>query len=396
MSEKPTASPHVPRGTRAIRRFLFAATAVVVVGMAAAVAAPILQMVRAHQFVRTVETSSVQNVECRYETGHWLGRAVRACLSEDAYVLGVDGLIHLRLESETALDSELTRLGWFPELESLALQGSVVHDESWETLQGLRKLRSLSVACSTPMGPLVRRIGQLESVEELQLEADESLPGGRILDEDLSFLSGLKNLKGLDLSGHAITDRGLERIVRCERLETLVLRDCRITDAGLEKLRKLESLESLDLGGTQVTDAGIRHLSQIRKLKVLVLDGTPVTGLGVLDASRQNGKDDVPNFPALETLTLSDTRVTDEGASAIAMSQLKTLVSLDLCGTSLTSVGVTVLLNECETNEVYVSEPLTDDVRSDRLFPGTQGNMVPEVAKRYSGRAEFGHYGCIF
>ena len=81
-------------------------------------------------------------------------------------------------------------------------------------------------------------------------------------DAGLRYLSGMADLRVLDLQGSAITDAGLAQLKALTKLRDLSLRDTAVTDAGLKLLEAMGSLERLDLFGTKVTPAGIQRLRE--------------------------------------------------------------------------------------------------------------------------------------
>ncbi|MFT5525201.1 MAG: hypothetical protein ACI9G1_002935 [Pirellulaceae bacterium] len=69
--------------------------------------------------------------------------------------------------------------------------------------------------------------------------------------KDLSFLSRLRNLQTLDLSGTSVSDRDLDHIVRLKGLTTLRLYGTAITGPGIVRmLPELPQLQELGIGST--------------------------------------------------------------------------------------------------------------------------------------------------
>ena len=90
----------------------------------------------------------------------------------------------------------------------------------------------------------------------------------QIEDADLRFLSGLENVRALDLSGSQVSNEGLVRLAKLNNLRTLNLERTRVTDQGLGSLRDLTQLKNLNVGGTAVTKAGTEQLDGLRDLQV--------------------------------------------------------------------------------------------------------------------------------
>ena len=74
-----------------------------------------------------------------------------------------------------------------------------------------------------------------------------------VTDQTLDYLSGMGQLRSLDLNSTQITDEGLKRLANLPRLQDLRLARTQITDDGFRKyLAPKESLLRLDLTGTAV------------------------------------------------------------------------------------------------------------------------------------------------
>ena len=100
-------------------------------------------------------------------------------------------------------------------------------------------------------------------------------------DDGLRWISGLKNLRELNLYGDRITDAGLVRLKNLANLEELNLLGAAVTDDGLDALSGMTHLRDLNLYRTQVTNAGLAKLKAMRQLADLDLRYTRVTQGGI-------------------------------------------------------------------------------------------------------------------
>jgi hypothetical protein len=100
-------------------------------------------------------------------------------------------------------------------------------------------------------------------------------------DDKLDCLDAFGRLEWLDLTDTQVTDAGLAHVSGLIQLRTLNLRATRVGDAGLDNLRTLKKLQTLDLDGTDVGDAGLLQIAGLPQLRTLNLRGTKVTGEGV-------------------------------------------------------------------------------------------------------------------
>src|SRR5262249_30283595 len=80
-------------------------------------------------------------------------------------------------------------------------------------------------------------------------------------------------------------------------IERVLLRDCQgVTDAGLANLTGLTELRIIDLAGTPITGTGLAHLAASADYLVSInLDSAPITDEGAVNIAR---------FPALNTLNM--------------------------------------------------------------------------------------------
>lgn len=128
-----------------------------------------------------------------------------------------------------------------------------------------------------------------------------------------------------------MTDDGLKQLTGCKNLKTLSLFfNEQITDAGMKHVKELPALESLTISNTSVSDAGVAELKGRKNLKALHAAGC----IKMTDRAT----DTIGAFPALEELSLPST-ITDKGVKNLV--GLKKLKSLYLGGcTALTDAAV--------------------------------------------------------
>jgi hypothetical protein len=177
-----------------------------------------------------------------------------------------------------------------------------------------------------------------------------------VTDAELGYVSGLTELKYLDLSGGLVTDAGLARIGGLTQLKALLLDGTRVTDAGLENLRGMSELEILWLNDLHVTDAGLEHLGGFSRLSHLSLFNAKVTDAGLKHLRRLTqltdlglvytqltdaGLELLSGLPQLTMLDLGSTRVTDAGLEKLY--GLKRLTWLGLVDTRVSAAGVAKL-----------------------------------------------------
>ncbi|MGB2865877.1 MAG: leucine-rich repeat protein [Sedimentisphaerales bacterium] len=136
--------------------------------------------------------------------------------------------------------------------------------------------------------------------------------------QNITPLSGLTQLKSLDLSNNQITD--ISALSGLTAIETLALYNNQITD--ISALSGLSNLTSLDLEHNQITD--ISPLSGLTNLKSLTLSSNPITDTLALST-----------LTGLESLLLSRTGL----ATIPALTNLPNLKFLDLVGNQITDIS---------------------------------------------------------
>lgn len=105
--------------------------------------------------------------------------------------------------------------------------------------------------------------------------------GHPVTDEDLAALSPIAaQLTSLRAPGAAITPDGAAAFQAMPRLVRLDLAGAQISDGVVEQIN-LPAIETLNLFNTSVTDASVPALSKLTSLKRLYLSGTQVTAEGL-------------------------------------------------------------------------------------------------------------------
>ena len=121
----------------------------------------------------------------------------------------------------------------------------------------------------------LERIGEFPNLQSLSLE------GNPITDSTLASISDVRNLHGVYLTDTNIGDNGLAHLENAANLQQLWLRGTEITDHGLSSLKNLKSLSYVDLSNTDVSDVGLEKLTHLKNMYYLHLPGTRVTKSGM-------------------------------------------------------------------------------------------------------------------
>jgi serine/threonine protein kinase/Leucine-rich repeat (LRR) protein len=219
--------------------------------------------------------------------------------------------------------------------------------------------------------PLGKKIpdAELAKLKDLKSLRILNLPRSGITDTGLAYLTGLVNLRYLDLSaprapGSGISDRGLEQVVKgMSELTYLALMGTQVSGAGLAHLRRLTNLEVLWLYDMdmEVGDAGLRHLDGLRKLKHVEVSRSQVSDhvlawlqkRGFLHQQEwARGTQRLSRPVEIVNLDLSNSQVTDAGLKEIA--SLHKLRSLDLSFTRVTGTGLVHLKGLANLTQLHL------------------------------------------
>jgi hypothetical protein len=213
----------------------------------------------------------------------------------------------------------------------------------------------------------------LEQLKDHQV-GDLSVANTRVSDAGLLALTHLGSMYALDLSGTRAGRGVLERLAReapAGRLQWLGLARTSTGDADMDFIAKLVDLWHLDLSDTGITDVGLARLATMSgsDIEVLILDRTQIgdEGLRTLHAQR--------SLEPFATLSLSGTRVTWEyietwhkAPEELCLAGLdirdrcanwfvergEDLQTLDLSDTRLTDIGLAALEPCCMLRKLCV------------------------------------------
>ncbi len=166
--------------------------------------------------------------------------------------------------------------------------------QQWKALGVVAQVQEgrVSSIVFPPDGPISRALEKLQEDAEKVNVRSLTLSGQPIVDDELRWLCGLKDLRYLRLDRTRITDAGIAHLIRLTGLEELDLAHTHVTDEGLKLLARMPLLTTLGLDDTAVTDTGLAHLEPLRRLKVIYLSKTKVTqdGIAAFQSARPGGR----------------------------------------------------------------------------------------------------------
>jgi hypothetical protein len=242
-----------------------------------------------------------------------------------------------------------------------------IHGEELAILADLPHLKTLELSCYVVEDSDLKPLRRMTRLQNLDLQSHYH----HVTDKGISYLSGLCELRELNISSNHVTDVGIANLKTLNSLEVLDISDTGITDAGLRTLTGLMRVRSLrvspneSIGGRTITDEGVASLSQLSNLEALYVDNvrlskTSLSELRKLTRLRTlelwNLSIDESNFSrwegwkGLEKLTLA-CALTDAGLAHLA--RIPSLKVLDIRGCGrVTSSGRDVVGDLCVSTEV--------------------------------------------
>ncbi len=114
------------------------------------------------------------------------------------------------------------------------------------------------------------------------------LQNTQVTDAGLVHLECLNTLDSVSLGNTGITDAGVARLTNLSKIQHLDLSDTQITDAAMPYLASMKYLRRLNLSNTHITDEGLMQFSRLLTTSVAIdVDGTQVTKAGWARFRRQ-------------------------------------------------------------------------------------------------------------
>jgi len=177
---------------------------------------------------------------------------------------------------------EMTPDGMSVKLIDLSVPGAGPHDhrkddpydaDFFEHVSHIGALESLNVISTKFNDAWIPHIAKLTNLKALRFTNN-----GKITDEGMAQLAGLKKLETLSVVGTQITGKAYAQFEGFTKLTRVSHRGSQIDDEGLRQLcDHLPSLESISLAHAKFTDAGAPYLAKLSKLKGLELGTSKAT-----------------------------------------------------------------------------------------------------------------------
>jgi Leucine-rich repeat (LRR) protein len=225
----------------------------------------------------------------------------------------VASLEELRIENARGIGDQCLH-GLPAKLETLVVNAGRF-DPSLAFLSGLSQLRSLELARGEMTEGSFAKLTELKRLKSLGLHYVRK--GNRGLVE----IGQMAGLERLELSGGEISRRSMAALVRLRNLRELTLIHTDLEDGSLKQLAELTQLRRVDLSKTPIGKEGLSVLGKLRHLKKLNLSGTGVQAGGLSGIAIENWTD-------LRTLIMNGSSVDKE--AIVGLSKLPELRHLQI------------------------------------------------------------------
>jgi serine/threonine-protein kinase len=189
----------------------------------------------------------------------------------------------------------------------------------------------------------------LEQLTECPWLTELNLAGCQNVTSDgvMKVVKNLPNLRMLTIDDTNLGNELLEKLQKtyAKRPVLLQLSMCRtlINNQGLLALKSGFNLHRLYLSGNDISDAGLAGLVNLENLEALVLKSCSNIGT--------TGAKDLAKMPRLKTLSLQDTRISNDVVSTLMKTNL---VSLDLSDTDIDSAALRQLSHLHSLKELHI------------------------------------------
>ena len=317
------------------------------------------------QSVAALEQSATQLK--RNGRGNVIEVSFRGAQISDADLAPLTGLPELRsvLLNETAISNQgLKTLGQLASVQNLDLRGCPVGNDGLAHLVGLKKLRALRLSGQNNMTTVdddgMVHVAHLTSLEVLAVDFLW------VSETGLAQLDKLARLRELYLAQSTIGDDAMGLLGQFPNLKKLRISRNQVSDTGLEMLAKNARLEDLDLSeNSLVSDEGFRHLAGMTSLKKLNLWRVSITDVGL---------EYLAGMVQMESLNLDNSPISDAGL--VHLGKMKKLTFLHLGSTQVTDAGLDQLAGLTSLEDLRVTRTAVTEEGATRLREQIPGIVI--------------------
>jgi hypothetical protein len=189
-----------------------------------------------------------------------------------SHLAHLGSLEELALQARDQSDADLLFLEQLTSLKRLSVGGKGITDRGLKSIARLSQLESLGLAQTSVTKQGLNQLAELENLQGLNVKIDSDMWG--VHDESTLRLSGLRNLKRLRLSGLSLHEEDLAFLSHVKDLEALTIETPFLSDDALQPIKHLGRLKLLYVKGLSCTkDSGLLPLNGLSGLHDVTLSG---------------------------------------------------------------------------------------------------------------------------
>ena len=278
---------------------------------------------------------------------------IRANRRAAEWALRLDGQVRIRIaqsEIDIAILNELPPVPFL--VVSVSTNYKPIGDIDLVNLTGLTELRTLDLTDSLITGDGLSHLRQSKKLESLVLQNS-----GKCTSQAMPYVAMFRELKHLNLSATATKGRGLEHLAGLTKLESLNLLGVPLSSKSVVHLANLDRLQELVLSRTGIDSRGIRSLNKLLRLERLDLNSVEIVDMDLQI---------VGTFVGLRDLSIGGSEnLSDQGLSYLK--SLPALERLDLSESRFTDQGLMQLTGLKMLKEIEATNSQITDAGIERF-----------------------------
>lgn len=249
-------------------------------------------------------------------------------------------LEELSIGSIGVTDAGMEHIAKLTSLTRLSMFGcDNVTDVGLAKLIALKSLKNLSITYSDVSIAGLNNLKPMSNLTNLKVSGFKR--GGATL--DLSTLTALEDLYISPRSGSVtFVDADLKCLSGLKQLRSLQIGPCDYTDKGIQYLAGLTNMERLGIGGPGLTDEGLKYLANMKKLNLLYIRGAWDRSKQAFDGGgniTDKGLRQLEGLKALGVLEIYSDNTFSDAALRHLLKELPNLFTLRINGGKLQSIN---------------------------------------------------------
>lgn len=265
-----------------------------------------------------------------------------------------------------------------PDVERLSLYKGKFTRQGLAALTGLPNLRQLEISASNVAASEFAPLAVMSGLKSLKFSETP------VTDEVLEYASRIRGLTRLELMDFRaanlirVTPAAVAAFLDAvDGLEEFLLFGDAVDDRCLERIGQMPDMRRLWISSRTITPQAWRHLAGLHRMESLYVRGTTFD-----DAAMKT----LEGMPELQELMLDDTKITDAGMASLA--GLTKLGDLGLLNTKITDKGIANLRGMTELHNLFVAGTQVT-VKGLEVVPQKQKMSMMRVGNRPLSSDEF-------